>query len=95
MNGKGDGFLIEHCRNKFLILPRFFYINKGHQHMPRPELPTHEMSREKLCYTCRHYGFEFRPGTEYGWAYCRRAGKWFPDQQHGIPAGERSCKNWE
>ena len=55
-----------------------------------------EKLREEKCHECQSYCFRSRdPGdTEYGLAFCKFYKRYFPNQQHGKPAGERSCNNW-
>jgi hypothetical protein len=50
-----------------------------------------------ICVYCNHYTFRERQESdkERGWAFCKKHGKWFPDQITGIPAGKRTCSKWE
>jgi hypothetical protein len=56
-----------------------------------------EKPREEKCHECRSYCFRARDpeDKEYGWAFCKFHKCYFPNQQNGMPAGVRSCKNWE
>lgn len=50
---------------------------------------------EQICCYCESY--TFKPGNiEYGQAFCKHFGTWFPKQgTRNAPAGLRTCNHWE
>lgn len=50
--------------------------------------------RERVCFTCHHYGF--KPGNPVGWrwACCEKRKFWF-ESDLDAPGLRKGCEDWE
>jgi hypothetical protein len=61
--------------------------------------PTLIAPREKICQTCRHYGWKKGNPRGWRWACCLRTSGvatpfWFPDSEE-KPGERKGCEEWE
>jgi hypothetical protein len=57
-------------------------------------MPSLNAPKERICATCRHYGFKRGNPSGWRWTCCLKLKFWFPDQE--VKPGERKgCEEWE
>jgi hypothetical protein len=49
---------------------------------------------DRICSTCKAYGFQTGNPKGYRWACCQKKRFWFPDSED-LPGDRRGCEEWE
>jgi hypothetical protein len=57
-------------------------------------MPSTEAPREKICATCRQYGFKRGNPQGWRWTCCEKLKFWFPDKE-AKPGERKGCEEWE